>query len=168
VARWLRSRLPTRCWTAFTFYMRFPLGGGSTLTFRGEVYAWDGAKPTGPNLWESAALTVTLSSSSKPLPSTRAEYHSSPASDTSCSEHLQGLRTERQDYEQNARTTNRTPAATLAAGAGSKRMCTTAAGWCSSPRVHVCVPTAAVAAVVAYERATQQPEPSFSVLGVTR
>jgi hypothetical protein len=102
VARWLRSRLPTRCWTAFTFYMRFPLGGGSTLTFRGEVYAWDGAKPTGPNLWESAALTVTLSSSSKPLPSTRAEYHSSPASDTSCSEHLQGLRTERQDYEQNA------------------------------------------------------------------
>jgi hypothetical protein len=36
------------------------------------------------------------------------------------------------------------------------------------PTMHVCVPTAAVAAVVAYERATQQPEPavvpSFSVL----
>ena len=33
---------------------------------------------------------------------------------------------------------------------------TTTAG--TAPRVHVCVPTAAVAAVVAYERAPQQPE----------
>jgi hypothetical protein len=47
----------------FTFYMRNLRERAVTLTFRGEVYAWDGAKATGPNLWESAPRTVTFSSS---------------------------------------------------------------------------------------------------------
>jgi hypothetical protein len=48
---------------SFSFYMR-ALGSPApttTLTFRGEIYAWDGLKATGPNLWESAPRTLVLS-----------------------------------------------------------------------------------------------------------
>ncbi len=40
---------------SFTFLMNVP----NTVTFRGEVYAWDGAKATGPNLYESAPRTTS-------------------------------------------------------------------------------------------------------------
>jgi hypothetical protein len=50
----------------FTFYVRESTGPG-TITYRGEVFAWDGAKATGPSLWESAARTLTLSSSFQAL-----------------------------------------------------------------------------------------------------
>jgi hypothetical protein len=46
---------------SFTFYMSdFRPVPGATLTFRGEVYAWDGTKATGPNIWESTPQTLTL------------------------------------------------------------------------------------------------------------
>jgi hypothetical protein len=48
---------------SFTFYMRSEGESPAVITFRGEVYAWDGAKATGPNLWESTPRTLTLSSS---------------------------------------------------------------------------------------------------------
>jgi hypothetical protein len=38
--------------TSFTFYLNLP----DTLTFRAEVYAWDGTKATGPALYESAPM----------------------------------------------------------------------------------------------------------------
>jgi hypothetical protein len=44
---------------SFTFFMRLP----TTVTFRGEVFAWDGAKATGPNLYESAPRTTSGSDS---------------------------------------------------------------------------------------------------------
>jgi Ca2+-binding RTX toxin-like protein len=40
---------------SFTFLMDVP----DTATFRGEVYAWDGKKATGPNLYESAPRTTS-------------------------------------------------------------------------------------------------------------
>ena len=40
---------------SFTFMMDLP----STVTFRGEVYAWDGEKATGPSLYESAPRTTS-------------------------------------------------------------------------------------------------------------
>jgi hypothetical protein len=46
---------------SYTFYLRQAEGPGA-LTFRGEVYAWDGLKATGPNLWESAPRTLTVQS----------------------------------------------------------------------------------------------------------
>jgi hypothetical protein len=48
---------------SFSFYMQAIGGAGSsTLVFRGEVYAWDGTKASGPNLWEGAPRTLTLTS----------------------------------------------------------------------------------------------------------
>jgi hypothetical protein len=35
----------------------------ATLTFRGEIYAWDGTKATGPSLFESPVTTQAISSS---------------------------------------------------------------------------------------------------------
>lgn len=37
------------CLSSFAFY----INGPSSMNFRGEVYAWDGSKATGPNLYES-------------------------------------------------------------------------------------------------------------------
>jgi len=42
----------------FSFYFSAP-AVGTTVVFRGEVYAWDGAKATGGALWESPARTLT-------------------------------------------------------------------------------------------------------------
>jgi hypothetical protein len=39
----------------FTFYME----QDTAIVFRGEVYAWDGAEATGPNLWESGPMSTT-------------------------------------------------------------------------------------------------------------
>jgi hypothetical protein len=44
---------------SFTFLMNLP----DTVVFRGEVYAWDGEKATGPNLYESVARTTSGSGS---------------------------------------------------------------------------------------------------------
>ncbi|MCG3194706.1 MAG: hypothetical protein DIJKHBIC_03970 [Thermoanaerobaculia bacterium] len=41
----------------FTFQMQLP----TTVVFRGEVYAWDGSKATGANLYESAPRSTTQS-----------------------------------------------------------------------------------------------------------
>ena len=41
----------------------FEIGNcGAQVTFRGEVYAWDGTKATGPALWEGAPQTLPNSS----------------------------------------------------------------------------------------------------------
>jgi hypothetical protein len=41
----------------------FKIGNcGAAVTMRGEVYAWDGSKATGPALYESAATTIPASS----------------------------------------------------------------------------------------------------------
>jgi hypothetical protein len=45
---------------SFTFYINDFTGSGTTVVFRGEVYAWDGTKATGPNLWEGAPRTLPL------------------------------------------------------------------------------------------------------------
>jgi hypothetical protein len=37
----------------------FELVLSSLMTFRGEVYAWDGTKATGPNLWQSGPTTAS-------------------------------------------------------------------------------------------------------------
>jgi hypothetical protein len=47
---------------SFTFYMRELPFTATTMTFRGEVYAWDGSKATGPALWESAPRSLTHTS----------------------------------------------------------------------------------------------------------
>ena len=44
---------------SFTFFMAISTG---TVVMRGEVYAWDGQKATGPNLFESAPQTVSNTS----------------------------------------------------------------------------------------------------------
>src|SRR5215216_1292042 len=44
---------------SFTFFI---MNLSGTVVFRGEVYAWDGGKATGPNLYESAPRTVTSTS----------------------------------------------------------------------------------------------------------
>jgi hypothetical protein len=46
--------------SSFGFEVGFCTG---TVTFRGEIYAWDGAKATGPNLFESPATIATASES---------------------------------------------------------------------------------------------------------
>jgi hypothetical protein len=51
---------------SFTFYVRESSAPG-TITFRGEVFAWDGEKATGPSRWESDPRTLTLSSSFQPV-----------------------------------------------------------------------------------------------------
>jgi hypothetical protein len=43
---------------SFTFFMNIT----GTVVVRGEVYAWDGEKATGPNLYESAPRTVSNTS----------------------------------------------------------------------------------------------------------
>ena len=50
---------------SFTIYIRGL--SGSTLRFRAELYAWDGAKATGPALWESTPRTLTLSDDFQPV-----------------------------------------------------------------------------------------------------
>jgi hypothetical protein len=50
----------------FTFYMS-TFGDPAELTFRGEVYAWDGTKATGPNLWESSPRTLSVPDSFTPV-----------------------------------------------------------------------------------------------------
>jgi hypothetical protein len=59
---------------SFTVYLRdVPVppfsdpGVSRTVIFRGELYAWDGGKATGPNLWESAPRTVTLDATFRPV-----------------------------------------------------------------------------------------------------
>jgi hypothetical protein len=50
----------------FSFY----IGGTTpttTLTFRGEIYAWNGTAAVGRNLWESAPRTVTFTTSLQPV-----------------------------------------------------------------------------------------------------
>jgi hypothetical protein len=42
---------------SFTFFIAKSSG---TIVMRGEVYAWDGQKATGPNLFESAPRTVSI------------------------------------------------------------------------------------------------------------
>jgi hypothetical protein len=58
---------------SFTIYLRDvpvpPYSDPSvsrTITFRGELYAWDGTKATGLSLWESAPRTVTLDETFRP------------------------------------------------------------------------------------------------------
>ena len=43
----------------FSFYLKTNVGS-PTLVVRAEVYAWDGTKATGPNLWESSPRSVLL------------------------------------------------------------------------------------------------------------
>ncbi len=43
---------------SFTFYIK-SFGSPSTIVLRGEVYAWDGTKATGPNRWEGPQRTLT-------------------------------------------------------------------------------------------------------------
>jgi hypothetical protein len=47
---------------SFTFLFAREADELTRITFRGEVYAWDGAKATGPSLWESAPRTVEFPS----------------------------------------------------------------------------------------------------------
>jgi hypothetical protein len=51
---------------SFSFYMQ-GFGGrdGDTLVFRGEVYTWDGSRAIGPNVWEGAPGTLTLTSTAQ-------------------------------------------------------------------------------------------------------
>jgi hypothetical protein len=48
--------------TKFNFYLAEYEGSGS-LVLRGEVYAWDGTKATGPAVWESHPRTVSYGDS---------------------------------------------------------------------------------------------------------
>jgi hypothetical protein len=48
---------------SFTFLMNLP----STVKFRGEVYAWDGQKATGKNLFESKTKKTAGSGSNEPI-----------------------------------------------------------------------------------------------------
>ena len=40
---------------SFSFWIGYP---GATITFRGEVYAWNGTMATGPALYESAPVSI--------------------------------------------------------------------------------------------------------------
>jgi hypothetical protein len=48
--------------TRFNFYLTDGGGYMGSLVLRGEVYAWDGSKPTGPPLWEGKPRTVDAES----------------------------------------------------------------------------------------------------------